>query len=207
MSSTSPEDVPETRVPRADATEGHLRIERLDDANITTDPKLGDLLHGSWRAKPKVDAADGLVTLTYPRFRLARTARRVRPGKDEITLNATVPWDISLLGGVNRLGADLRGLELRSFRVEGGASRLVLLLGKPDRDVHLDLTSADRVTIRRPQGTQVRIRIAKGATNVTVDDQYYRAIGGETILTTGPIVWNDYHLNLTGARRLRITTL
>jgi len=202
MSASSPENVPQTRVPRADASEGRLRIERgIDRTTITTDPKLGDLLHGSWKWKPKVTAEDGVVTLTYPRFRLARQ------GSDEITLNATVPWDISIHGSVHRLGADLRGLKLRSFSVEGGASRLVLVLGKPDQNVHLDLRSADKVTIRRPRDTQVRVRIAKGATQVSVDDQYYRAIGGETILTTGPIVWNDYHLNVTGARRLRVTTL
>jgi hypothetical protein len=202
MSSSSPEGVPRTRVPLADVSEGRLRIEGgLDRTTITTDPRLGDLLHGSWKREPKVRADDGVVTLTYPRFRMIR-----REG-DEITLNATVPWDISIHGSVHRVGADLRGLRLRSFSVRGGASRLVLVLGKPDQNVDLDLTSCDRVTIRRPQETQVRVRIAKGATQVEVDNQSYQAIGGETILTTGPVVWNDYHLNVTGARRLRVTTI
>lgn len=202
MSSSSPEGGPQTRVPRADVSEGRLRIEGgLDRTTITTDPRLGDLLHGSWKRAPKVRAEGGAVTLTYPRFRMPR------PGTDEITLNATVPWDISVHGSVHRVGADLRGLKLRSFSVKGGATRLVLVLGKPDQNVDLDLTSCDRVTIRRPQETQVRVRITKGATQVVVDDQSYQAIGGETILTTGPVVWNDYHLNVTAARRLRITTI
>jgi hypothetical protein len=200
--SMSPEDGPRTKIPRADVSVGHLRIKRgLHRARITTDPKLGDLLHGSWRREPKVAAEDGVVTLTYPRF------RAVRWGTDEIVLNATVPWDISIEGGVHRVGVDLRGLLLRSFNVAGSASRLALVLGKPDRDVQVDLKSADRVTIRRPQETQVRVRVAKGAAEVAVDDQTYGAIGGETILKTGPVVRNAYYVNVTGARRLRVTTL
>lgn len=181
---------------------GHLQIRRgLHRARITTDPKLGDLLHGSWRREPKVAAEDGVVTLTYPRF------RAVRWGTDEIVLNATVPWDISIQGGVHRVGIDLRGLLLRSFSIGGSASRLALVLGKPDQDVQVDLKSADRVTIRRPRETQVRVRVAKGAAQVVVDDQTYGAIGGETVLNTGPVVRNAYHVNVTGARRLRVTTL
>jgi hypothetical protein len=200
--STSPEDGPRTKIPRADVSVGHLRIKRgLQRARITTDPKLGDLLHGSWRREPKVAAENGHVTLTYPRF------RSVPWGTDEIILNATVPWDISIEGGVHRVGVDLRGLLLRSLSIDGSASRLALVLGKPDRDVQVDLKAADRVTIRRPQETQVRVRLAKGADRVVVDDQTYGAIGGETILKTGPVVRNAYHLNVIGARRLRVTTL
>lgn len=202
MASTGSEDRALTKVPRTDADAGKLRIERgLRGAKITTDPRLGDLLHGSWRWKPKVAAQGGAVTLTYPRFGLARL------GTDEITLNASVPWDISIQGGVREVSADLRGLKLRSLRIEGGAAQLVLLLGKPDGDVDIELMAADRVTIRRPENTQVRVHVAKGASQVAVDDQTYGAIGGETVLTTGPIVWKSYRVNVIGARRLRVTTL
>jgi hypothetical protein len=201
MTSSSPEDGPRTKVPRADVSVAHLRIKRgLHRARITTDSKLGDLLHGSWKREPKVAVEGGVVTLTYPRF------RSVRWGTDEITLNPTVPWDISIEGGVHRVGIDLRGLLLRSFSIAGSASRLALVLGKPDQDVQVDLKSADRVTIRRPENTQVRVRVAKGASQVVVDDQTYGAIGGETTLNTGPVLRNAYHLNVIGARRLRVTT-
>jgi hypothetical protein len=202
MAATGSEDVARTRVPRGDVEAGHLRIERgLDGARIATDPRLGDLLHGAWKWAPKVGVEGGEVTLTYPRFRLARL------GTDDITLNASVPWDISIQGGVRRVSADLRGLKLRSLEVDGGASRLVLLLGKPDGDVQLDLKSADGVTVRRPENTEVRVRVAKGASQVMVDDQTYGAIGGDTVITTGPVVRNAYYLNVIGARRLRVTTL
>jgi hypothetical protein len=202
MTSSSSQHGARTKVPRGDVSVGHLVIKRgLERVRITTDPRLGDLLHGSWAWAPKVTVEDGVVTLANPRL------RRARWGTDEITLNASVPWDISIHGRVHRVGVDLRGLLLRSFTIDGGASRVALVLGKPDRDVQVDLEAADRVTIRRPEDTQVRLRIAKGASQVAVDDQTYGALGGETVLTTGPVVRNSYHVHVVGARRLRVTRL
>jgi hypothetical protein len=73
--STSPEDEPRTRIPISGVSVGDLRIKRgLDGARITTDPRLGDLLHGSWKWEPKVAAKGGLVTLTYPRWQTRRSS-------------------------------------------------------------------------------------------------------------------------------------
>jgi len=204
MSSTGPGPGghPVTKVPRADVAEGRLHIERgLDGVAIRTAAGLGDLLHGAWNTTPEVAVEGGSVTLRNPRF------RRPRSGGDVITLNAAVPWDISIDGRVHHVEIDLRGIMLRSLTMKGRVSRSVILLGPPDQDVRLDLGSADRVTVRRPADVQVRVRITKGAAQVAVDDQTYSAIGGETTLTTGPIVWHDYHLEVAAARRLRVTTL
>lgn len=203
MSSPTPEaPEPTTRIPLDGVTHGHLRIKPgVHGATLSARPKLGDLLHGRWRREPKVTAEDGTVTLAFPRL------RRVRSGTDEITLNGSIPWDITIEGGAQRVGADLRLLKLRSLRIAGSVSQLTLVLGKPDGDVHLDLESADRLTIRRPEHTQVRIHVTKGAAQVAVDDQNYGALGGDTVLTTGPVVSNSYYLKVTGARRLRVTTI
>jgi hypothetical protein len=204
MSSTGPgpDGHPVTKVPRADVAEGHLHIERgLDGVTIKTAAGLGDLLHGAWKTPPEVAVEGGSVTLRYPRL------RRTRSGGDVITLNAAVPWDISIDGGVHHVEADLRGIKLRSLTVKGRVSRSVLLLGRPDQDVRLDLGATDRLTVRRPPEVQVRVRITKGAAQVAIDDQTYRAIGGETVLATGTILRHDYHLEVPAARRLRITTL
>ena len=63
------------------------------------------------------------------------------------------------------------------------------------------------MTIRRPENTQVRIQVTRGAAQVVVDDQTYGAIGGETVLTTGPVVSNSYYVKVSAARRLRVTTI
>ena len=38
-----------------------------------------------------------------------------------MTLNATIPWDVELTGGANKLRGDLAGVDLRSFAMQGGA--------------------------------------------------------------------------------------
>jgi hypothetical protein len=193
---------PKTRIPLDGASVGHLRVRRgLDGTTITTDRRLDDLFHGWWTREPEIAAENGVITLTYPRFR-----RLARWRADEMRLNASVPWDISIEGGVHRVGADLSNLKLRSLTVGGGAWRFVLVLGRPDGEVRIDLRSADQVTIRRPATTEVRVQVVKGASQVAIDHQSYRAIAGEAVLTTGPVLYNFYNVTVHAARRLRVAT-
>lgn len=193
---------PKTRVPLTGHEVGHLRIKRgLSRTKIFADPNLPDLLHGRWGRQPQVVTEGGDVTLTYPRFRMKRW------GTEEITLNASVPWDISIDGNVRHVKADLTLLKLRSLTIKGSAGHLVLMLGKPRDEVPIELRAADRLTIKRPAESPVRIELAGGAAKVVVDDQSYGAIGGKTVLTTGPVLRNAYHLKIYGARRLRVATL
>jgi hypothetical protein len=90
---------------------------------VTVQRDLGDLLHGRWRRRPRVAAADGVVTLTYPRLWWS-----IRPGTDEIVLSSSAPWDISVHGGVRNVGADLSPLKLRSLAIDGSVSRTTLVL-------------------------------------------------------------------------------
>jgi hypothetical protein len=207
MTSTTPERDPDTKVALTTTESvGRLRIRRgLDGVELTADPTLDDLLHGWWRREPEVTTDGGDVTVSYPRRWWPRWAPQI--GNDDIALNTSVPWEISVEGGLHRVGADLSLLKLRSFKVHGAASRLALVLGKPDREVHIDLEAADRVTIRRPRTVEVRVRIASGASQVAVDDQTYNAIGGETVVNTGPVLGKAYFVNVRAARRLRVTTI
>jgi hypothetical protein len=89
---------PVTRIPLDEADAGHLRVTRgLQSARLTVRSDLGDLLHGRWRREPAITAEGGDVTLTFPR------ALRLRRGTDEIVLSSTVPWDISVQGGVDQV--------------------------------------------------------------------------------------------------------
>ena len=206
MSSTTPPGEPDTKVALTTESVGRLRFRRgLDGVELTANPMLDDLLHGWWRREPDVTTDGGAVTVTYPRRWWPRWAPQL--GKDDIALNPSVPWEISVEGGVHRVGADFSLLKLRSFKVGGAASRLALVLGKPEGEVQIDIASADRVTIRRPRTVEVRVRIASGASQVVVDDQTYNAIGGETVLNTGPVLSKAYFVNVRAARRLRVTTI
>src|SRR5918999_781080 len=109
---------------------GHLRFTNGAHRIII---QANSRLRGLYRARfgdrmPKVEARRDIVTIRYPRF----------PGGDwlndrserlaEVELNAHIPWDVEVRGGASRLLADLSRLRLGSLKVDGGVSRLEVVL-------------------------------------------------------------------------------
>jgi len=142
-------------------------------------------LRGLYRARfgdrmPKVEARRGIVTIQYPRFSGGDwlNDRSERPA--EVELNAGIPWDVEVRGGASRLLADLSGLRLGSLSVDGGASRLEVVLPDPSGAVTVViLGGASNGAIRRPEGVSARLRVEGGVTNLTFDDRRIGATGGE----------------------------
>ena len=153
--------------------------------------QAGSPLRGLYRARfgdrmPIVWVRRGIVTIHYPRS----------PGGDwlndrperlaEVELNASIPWDVEVRGGASRLLADLRGLRLASLKVDGGTSRLEVVLPAPSGLVTVGiLGGASNVAIRRPEGVAARLRVDGGATNLTFDDRHIGAAGGALDLQSG----------------------
>ena len=113
-------------------------------------------LRGLYRARfgdrmPKVEARRGIVTIQYPRFPGGDwpNDRSERPA--EVELNASIPWDIEVRGGASRLLINLSGLRLRALKVDGGVSRL-------------------QVVLPAPSGI-VTVVILGGASNLSIDEQ------------------------------------
>jgi hypothetical protein len=142
-------------------------------------------LRGLYRARfgeqmPTVGVQAGIVTIRYPRVPSCDwlNDRSERPA--EIELNASIPWDVKVRGGASRLLADLRGLRLGSLSVDGGASRLeVVLPASSGIGAVVILGGASNVAIRRPAGVAVRLRLDGGATNLRFDEKHIGAAGGE----------------------------
>ena len=142
-------------------------------------------LRGLYRARfgeqmPTVGVQAGVVTVRYPRVPSCDwlNDRSERPA--EIELNASIPWDVEVRGGASRLLADLRGLRLGSLSVDGGASRLEVVLPASSGIVAVViLGGASNVAIRRPEGVAVRLRVDGGATNLKFDEKHIGAAGGE----------------------------
>jgi hypothetical protein len=102
----------------------------------------------------------------------------------EVALNAGIPWDVEIRGGASRLLADLSGLRLGSLKVEGGTSRLEVVLPAPSGAVSVViLGGASNVAICRPEGVAVRLRLDGGATNLKFDETHIGAAGGEVMLS------------------------
>jgi hypothetical protein len=166
---------------------GSLRSGRLIFASgaawvtVRVDPSMADLYRARFEGRtPRVGVEDGTVTIRYPRFDW-RNYLRERPA--EVALNAQIPWDIEIRDGASKLTADLRGLELRSFVVSGGGSRVEVTLPEPSSVVSVRvLGGVSNVAIHRPEGVAAQVRVGGGSTNLAFDDQRFGAVGGEVSL-------------------------
>ncbi len=168
--------------PLGSASSGRLEFARgASNVTIHVDPEMEGLYHARFEGPlPDVRVNGGIVSVEYP-WTLHPFDRRRRAA--EVTLNAQVPWRIAVSGGVSRLDADLRGLRLDSFEVGGGASRVEVTLPKLSGTVPIRVGGgASNVAIRRPAGVAAQVRVGHGASNLTLDDQHFGAIGGETRL-------------------------
>jgi hypothetical protein len=163
-------------------------------------------LRGLYRARfgdrmPKVEAWRGNVTIQYPRFPGGDwlNDRSERPA--EVELNAGLPWDIEVRGGASRLLVNLSGLHLRALKVDGGASRLQVVLPAPSGIVTVGiLGGASNLAIRRPEGVAARLRVEGGATNLAFEGRHIGASGGKLDLRSWDYdgVADRYDIAVTG---------
>lgn len=130
---------------------------------------------------PKVEVEDGTVTFRYSRrFQLLGDWRK---HSEEVALSPAVPWEVEVRGGAARTEADLGGLELSSFVLKGGTSDLTLMLPEPSGVVPIRLSGgASKVSIRRPAGTEARLSLKGGASELTFDEQSFDTLGGKVRL-------------------------
>jgi hypothetical protein len=169
---------------------GSLRNGRLVFASgafrvtVRTDPSMADLYRLRFEGQaPRVAAEGGTVTIRYPRFPLSGWLYYTCERPAEVALNARIPWDIEIHDGASRFTADLRELELRSFEVSGGASRMEVTLPRPSGVVPVRvLGGASKVDIHRSGGVAARVRVGGGSTSLTFDEQRFGAVGGEVSL-------------------------
>jgi hypothetical protein len=102
-----------------------------------------------------------------------------------VTLNATIPWAIELTGGANNVEADLSHLRVTEVIVNGGANNLSFRLGVPEGRVPVRLTGgANDLTILRPRGVPVVLRLGGGASSIELDRQRIGGVGGKTELSS-----------------------
>ena len=131
---------------------------------IRVDGSMEDLYRARFEGKaPEVRAEGGTVTV---RYRLS-----LHPPRGEITLTGRIPWSINAHAGMSDVVADLEDLELKSWEVSAGASKVEARLPRPKEDVRIRIGGgASHVQLIRPAGVPVRVHIGAGASNLAIDD-------------------------------------
>ena len=196
---------PVLSAPLEGITEARLVIRHgLGNARVGSDATMAELyvVRGTGRT-PRARCSGGTVELTYPRLGVATRGRT-----DEITLNGSIPWAIEVSGAVGDVRADLSRVCVRSVSVDGGTARTSLNLSHPEGTVPVRLGAVSLMVIRRPVGVPVRVRLRRGARQVTVDEQTVAERAGPTTLVSPGFddATDRIDISVDVADRLTITT-
>jgi class 3 adenylate cyclase len=187
-----------------------LQLVRAAGVTIAADPSLREPYQARFQGPaPKVEVGDGTVAIEYRRHRFPPFDTRT--DASTVTLNGSVPWLIEARGGLAHVTAGLDTLQPLGFEVRGGARALVLRLLRPwgPFPVRL-LNGASDVTVHRPAGVGARVEVNGGSQNLTLDDQRFGAVGGQTIWQSADYetAANRYEiLILRGARAVTVDTV
>lgn len=163
---------------------------------------------------PVVRVNGGTVTVRYRDFgfNLLNWLRYgFKPPHGHITLNADIPWQIAIRGGLAQTRLDLSTVTLRKVAFSGGLSDVEVRLGEPADVVKLDFTGGvHNISILRPATVAVRLSIHGGVANLALDNQKFGAVGGMTTLETpnGQEATSYYAINIHGgAHNLKVIPL
>jgi hypothetical protein len=204
---TSPEDRGRSgdhfAAPLGSSRSGRLRFTNgAHRITIRSDSHLRGLCRARFGNRiPAIGVQRDIVTIRYPRVPSCDWLNDQSERPAEVSLNARIPWDVEVRGGASRLLADLRGLRLGSLSLEGGASRVEVVLPFPSGTVAVVvLGGASNVAVRRPTGVATRLRVSGGATHLKFDDRRIGAAGGELDLPDRDYdgVADRYDITITG---------
>jgi hypothetical protein len=168
--------------PLGSLSSGHLLfVSGASNVTVHADPSMEDLYRTRFEGQvPTVRLQGGTISIEYPRFPSLDQRYYWLERRAEVTLNASIPWHIEVRGSTSRLTADLRDVNLGSFKLAGGASRIEIMLPRPLGTVPVRiLGGASNLAIHSPEGAAARVRVAGGATNLTFNEKHFGAIGGD----------------------------
>jgi DNA-binding MarR family transcriptional regulator len=127
---------------------------------------------------PHVRVRDGRVVVQYRGIPFDWRKRVATIG-----LNTTIPWTIQVVGGVNRVEADLRAVPVRQFDLTGGSERIQLEFGRPVGESTVRIVGgASTIRLERPAGVPVGLTVVGGSGRIEFDGQASRRKGGEVVI-------------------------
>lgn len=166
---------------------------------VRSDPEMEDLYQAHFKGpQPDIRVKGRTVTIRYPRrFRHSKGRKHAA----EVVLNSSIPWEIEVRGGASNLTADLAGVDLDSFEIKGGASRIEASLPHPSGTIPIRISGGtSSIVLHRPADTAARMRVGGGVSKLAFDEQRFGAIGGEVKLQSHGYESSEdrYDINVSG---------
>jgi len=160
----------------------------------------GELYRATFEgATPQVRLRDGRVLVSY---RGARFDWRRRTAT--FALNSDVRWAIELVGGIQRVEADLRAVTLAGFDLAGGAERVQLEVGDPVGETGVRIVGGVKtVRFERPAHIPVRVSVVGGSADVAVDGERVARPGGHSAVASAGFdrARDRYDLTIVGGTK------
>jgi DNA-binding MarR family transcriptional regulator len=129
-------------------------------------------------ATPHVRVRDGRVLVQYRGIPFDWRKRVAT-----MNLNITIPWAVEIVGGVVRVEADLREVDLQRFDLTGGSDRIQLELGQPKGEVPINVIGGVKtLRLERPIGSALSLVVQGGAGRIEFDGKSMGGKGGETTI-------------------------
>ncbi len=169
----------ELSAPLGGVTAGRLEVNAsVTRMRIGSSSEMPDLYRASFDGRPpRIRVTGGTVSLSFPGLWHAGA------GRGQIVLNGSIPWALEIRGGAAEMDVDLSGVSLSEMTTTGGASRVDFHLARPVGTVPLRIRGgASRVTIRRPAGVPVRVRVSGGMSKLRLDGRQVGSVGGGAVL-------------------------
>jgi DNA-binding MarR family transcriptional regulator len=180
---TAPDGGPATSehvAPIGGLHQGHLAIRSgLSSLRLRPGANPAELYRASFEGStPHVRLRDGRVLVRFKGMGFDWRGRVATFG-----LNTTIPWTVELVGGIQKVEADLRTIELRQLDIVGGAERVQLELGQPAGETKIRIVGGVKtLRVERPTGVPMRLSVSGGAESIVVDGMRLEKRGSPTTL-------------------------
>jgi DNA-binding MarR family transcriptional regulator len=185
---------PEERAASDRSSEHSAPLGGLTSARLQIRSGLSEVRLRAGKAPAELYRAEFLGTTPQVRLRDGRVLVQYRgipfdwrKRKATIGLNTSIPWTIEIVGGVQRIEADLREVDVSKFDLTGGVERIQLELGTPRRESGVRVIGgASAIRIERPATVPVRLTVVGGSGQVDLDGTRIDQKSGQiSIATTG----------------------
>ncbi len=174
-------DMPSSEASSFSAPVGGLESARLvvssgvSRLKLRADATMADLYQTRFDGPvPEVKTRDGVVSIRYPRRLWMLEKQRIA----KVTLNAAIPWQITIQGAASEVDAELRGLNLAGLEIKGGLNMIRLELPVPVGVVPIRISGGvSTILVRRPDGVATRAYLKGWVSQFVFDKQTFSDVG------------------------------